>query len=119
MRTIARSTLVLSLLVLNACSTENTSSVTDTPSSNVISTVDESKDTHGELISIQSDNVSMAGYDAQSQTMTVVFDDGDAYWYQPVAQSTWTAFYLAQPHPWSQVGYPQLVQSGIPYGKMN
>jgi hypothetical protein len=80
---------------------------------------DLSKDTKGEFISIQSDNVSQAGYDAASQTMTVIFDSGKAYWYQPVDQAVWTAFYNAQPHPWSQVGYPALVESGIPYGKLN
>lgn len=42
---------------------------------------------NGEYISIQSDNVSMAGYDASSQRMTVVFDNGKAYWYQPVDQN--------------------------------
>ena len=114
-RFLARSLLLISLVAINACSIEN-------PAQSVAATVpsiDLSQDTKGELISIQSDTVSMAGYDASTQMMTVVFDDGDAYWYQPVNQSTWTAFYLAQPHPWSQVGYPQLVQSGIPYGKLN
>jgi len=80
---------------------------------------DLSLDTKGEYIRIQSENVSMAGYDASTQRMTVVFDNGKAYWYQPVDQSVWTAFYNAQPHPWSQVGYPQLVEAGIPYGRAN
>ena len=112
---LARSLMVICLVAINACSLEGPESSTATaaPSSDL------SQDTNGELISIQSDNVSMAGYDASTQVMTVVFDSGDAYWYQPVDQSTWTAFYLAQPHPWSQVGYPQLVQAGIPYGKLN
>ena len=78
-----------------------------------------SLDTKGEYIQIESDNVSMAGYDASTQRMTVVFDNGKAYWYQPVDQSIWTAFYNAQPNPWSQVGYPQLVEAGIPYGRAN
>lgn len=114
-RFLARSLMLISLVAINACSIENPeqSAAATAPS------VDLSQDTYGELVTIQSDNVSMAGYDASTQMMTVVFDDGDAYWYQPVDQSTWTAFYLAQPHPWSQVGYPQLVQSGIPYGKLN
>lgn len=78
-----------------------------------------SQDTKGEYIQIESDNVSLAGYDASTQRMTVVFHNGKAYWYQPVDQSIWTAFYNAQPHPWSQVGYPQLVEAGIPYGRTN
>jgi hypothetical protein len=114
-RMVARLSLVLSLVLINACSTEQPEQQ-PTQASNAI---DLSQDTNGELVSIQSDNVSMAGYDASTQMMTVVFDSGDAYWYQPVDQSTWTAFYLAQPHPWSQIGYPQLVQAGIPYGKLN
>jgi hypothetical protein len=107
--------MVVSLVAINACSIED-------PDQSVAATVpsiDISKDTNGELTSVQSDNVSMAGYDASSQTMTVMFDNGKAYWYQPVDQSVWTAFYNAQPHPWSQVGYPQLVEAGIPYGKLN
>ena len=114
-RFLARSLMLISLVAINACSIEN-------PEQSAAATaplIDLSQDTKGELISIQSDNVSMAGYDASTQMMTVLFDDGNASWYQPVDQSTWTAFYLAQPHPWSQVGYPQLVQSGVPYGKLN
>jgi hypothetical protein len=68
---------------------------------------------------IDSDNVSMASYDLASQTMIVVFDNGRRYWYRPVKPEVWTAFYNAQPHPWSQVGYPKLVTAGIPYGRIN
>ena len=107
------------LLLLSACSTESASESEQAVSTTQSSSVDESLDTKGEFISIQSDNVSMAGYDASTQRMTVVFDNGKAYWYQPVDQSVWIAFYNAQPHPWSQVGYPALVESGIPYGKLN
>ncbi len=107
------------LLLLSACSTESASESGQAISTTQSSSVDESLDTKGEFISIQSDNVSLAGYDASTQRMTVVFDNGKAYWYQPVDQSVWTAFYNAQPHPWSQVGYPALVESGIPYGKLN
>ena len=107
------------LLLLSACSTESASESGQAISTTQSSSVDESLDTKGEFISIQSDNVSLAGYDASTQRMTVVFDNGKAYWYQPVDQSVWTAFYNAQPHPWSQVGYPALVESGIPYGRLN
>ena len=107
------------LLLLSACSTESASESEQAVSTTQSSSVDESLDTKGEYISIQSDNVSMAGYDASTQRMTVVFDNGKAYWYEPVDQAVWTAFYKAQPHPWSQVGYPALVESGIPYGKLN
>jgi hypothetical protein len=107
------------LLLLSACSAESASDSEQAISTTQSSSVDESQDNKGEFISIQSDNVSLAGYDASTQRMTVVFDNGKAYWYQPVDQSVWTAFYNAQPHPWSQVGYPALVESGIPYGKLN
>jgi len=100
-------TLGISLcLFLGACGADSTSESGQAVTSTQSISVDESLDTKGEYIAIQSDNVSMAGYDASIQRMTVVFDNGKAYWYQPVNQSVWTAFYNAQPHPWSQVGYP-------------
>lgn len=107
------------LLLLAACSAESVYESEQGTYSPQSSSVDESIDTKGQYIFIQSDNVSMAGYDASTQRMTVVFNNGKAYWYQPVDQSVWTAFYNAQPHPWSQVGYPVLVEGGIPYGKLN
>ena len=119
-RNIATIVLMFSMAIgVSSCSVESssTSSIAETSGSSQES--DLSKDTQGEFIQIQSDNVSMAGYDASTQTMTVMFDNGKSYWYQPVDQSVWTAFYNAQPHPWSQVGYPELVESGIPYGRLN
>ena len=104
---------------LSSCSSDSDSGSTQIEASPFVQKQDLSKDTVGQLISIQSGNVSMAGYDASKQRMTVVFDNGNAYWYQPVDQSVWTSFYNAQPHPWSQVGYSSLVESGIPYGKLN
>jgi hypothetical protein len=74
--------------------------------------------TAGELIPIQSDNVDAAGYDAASATMYVQFDSGDLYQYAPVASDVWLRFIAAQPHPWSAVGYPELVESGVPYRKV-
>lgn len=74
--------------------------------------------TNGQLISIQSDNVRAAGYDEASQVMTVQFDNGALYEYYGVPADLWTSFVAAQPHPWSQVGYPRLVQGGIPYKRI-
>jgi hypothetical protein len=74
--------------------------------------------TNGQLIPIQSDNVRAAGYDAASMVMTVQFDNNSLYEYYGVPADLWTAFVAAQPHPWSQVGYPRLVQGGVPYKKI-
>ena len=74
--------------------------------------------TNGELISIQSDNVRAAGYEETSMVMTVQFDNGALYEYYGVPAELWTSFVNAQPHPWSQVGYPLLVQGGIPYKRI-
>lgn len=74
--------------------------------------------TNGQLISIQSDNVRAAGYDETSMVMTVQFDNGALYEYYGVPADLWTSFVAAQPHPWSQVGYPRLVQGGIPYKRI-
>ena len=80
---------------------------------------DVSVDTKGQLIPISSDNVSMASYDLETRRMTVVFHNGKSYWYQPVEPEVWSRFYMAQPHPWSKVGYPELVLTGLPYGRLN
>ena len=74
--------------------------------------------TNGQLISIQSDNVRAAGYDEGSMVMTVQFDNGALYEYYGVPIELWTSFIAAQPHPWSAVGYPRLVQGGIPYKRI-
>ena len=74
--------------------------------------------TNGELIYIQSDNVNAAGYDEASKVMTVQFDSGALYEYYDVPAELWTSFVAAQPHPWSQVGYPRLVQGAIPYKRL-
>jgi hypothetical protein len=74
--------------------------------------------TNGELIYIQSDNVSAAGYDELSMVMTVQFDNGALYEYYGVPSDLWTSFVAAQPHPWSQVGYPRLVQDAVPYKRI-
>jgi hypothetical protein len=74
--------------------------------------------TGGQLIAIQSDNVSAAGYDDATRTMLVEFDDGSLYEYSPVPASVWIDFVAAQPHPWSRVGNPVLVQGGVLYRKV-
>jgi hypothetical protein len=74
--------------------------------------------TNGQLIPIQSDNVQAAGYDSDSMVMTVQFINGALYEYYGVTSDLWTSFVAAQPHPWSQVGYPRLVQGGIPYKRI-
>lgn len=74
--------------------------------------------TEGRLIPIQSDNVAAAGYDAASETMLVEFDEGSLYEYAPVPADVWEAFVAAQPHPWSAVGHPVLVEGGVPYRKV-
>ena len=74
--------------------------------------------TEGQLIPIQSDNVRAAGYDANSMTMTVQFNNGYTYEYYGIPAELWTSFVAAQPHPWSQVGSPRLVQAGVPYKRI-
>lgn len=74
--------------------------------------------TNGQLISIQSDNVRAAGYDAETMVMTVQFMNGAMYEYYSVPADLWESFIAAQPHPWSSVGYPRLVQSGVPYKRI-
>ena len=74
--------------------------------------------TNGLLIAIQSDNVQAAGYEATTLTMTVQFKNGFTYEYYGVPLEVWDSFVSAQPHPWSQVGYPRLVQAGVPYKRI-
>jgi hypothetical protein len=73
----------------------------------------------GQLISIQSDNVRAAGYDASSMIMTVQFNNGYTYEYYGISLQLWETFLAAQPNPWSLVGYPQLVQAGVPYKRIS
>ena len=105
----------LAFLSLSGCSGQG--AAPDTTSSSEI-VVPQQIGTNGQLISIQSDNVSAAGYDEASMVMTVQFDNGALYEYYGVSTDIWTSFVAAQPHPWSQVGYPRLVQGGIPYKRI-
>lgn len=74
--------------------------------------------TNGQLIFIQSNNVQAAGYDASALIMTVQFNNGFTYEYYSVQPDLWTSFIAAQPNPWSQVGYPRLVQAMVPYKRI-
>ena len=71
------------------------------------------------LIAISSDNVSAAGYSESRSIMTVQFENGAMYEYYNVPLELWESFLAAQPHPWSQVGYPRLVGEGYPYQRIN
>lgn len=75
--------------------------------------------TNGQLISIQSDNVRAAGYDVSSMIMTVQFNNGYTYEYYGIPLELWNSFIAAQPNPWSLVGYPRLVQAGVPYKRIS
>jgi hypothetical protein len=77
-----------------------------------------SNSTQGALIAIDSNNVDAAGYDEDSMTMTVQFKNGYVYEYYGIPAELWNSFIAAQPHPWSQVGYPRLVQAGVPYKRI-
>lgn len=107
--------LILSIIFLSACSNESQSLLTERNSENSAST---SIDTNGVLIPIESTNVKSAGYDSDSKIMTVHFLSGSTYQYFEVPPTLWEEFLAAQPHPWSQVGYPQLVQGGYRYNKI-
>lgn len=78
-----------------------------------------SNESTGLLIPITSDNVAFAGYDSNRSVMTVTFHSGSTYEYYEVPVSLWERFIAAQPHPWSQVGYPELVQGGYGYQKIS
>jgi hypothetical protein len=74
--------------------------------------------TQRDLIPIDSDNLSMAGYDSKTRVMTVVFDNQYKYEYYDVPLGLWEDFLAPQPHPWSQVGYPRLVGEGFGYKRL-
>ena len=102
-------------LTLTSCSSSQESNLQNNSSlEQPLSTIG----THGQLISIQSDNVQAAGYDEASMVMSVQFDNGALYEYYGVSADLWTSFVAAQPHPWSQVGHPRLVNGGIPYKRI-
>jgi hypothetical protein len=105
--------LITSSLLLISCSTTG-----DVSESSNSTTSQSPIGTNGALIKIISDNVSAAGYEVNSMVMTVQFDSGALYEYYGVPADIWTSFLAAQPHPWSQVGYPRLVRGAIPYKRI-
>ena len=106
--------LILCLALSSCSSSEDSNSHTASSSEQPSAAIG----TNGQLISIQSDNVRAAGYDEASMVMTVQFDNGALYEYYGVPADLWTSFVAAQPHPWSQVGYPRLIQGGVPYKRV-
>ncbi len=116
-KSIKTSIFLTSVLILGLTGCGEQTLVTNSPSS-TDSAESQRVGTNGELIFIQSDNVRAAGYDESSMIMTVQFDNGALYEYYGVQAELWTSFVAAQPHPWSQVGYPRLVQGGIPYKRI-
>jgi hypothetical protein len=107
------------LLLVSACN-DSTKNISNDPNSQITYTNQPNEvGTSGQLIPIQSSNVSAAGYNDASAVMTVQFKSGALYEYYEVPPELWVSFVAAQPHPWSQVGYPQLVQGGYGYSRIN
>lgn len=109
--------LIVLTSILSGCSQNDLVSVTpkETKSTSQIENID----TYGKLIPIQSNNVSAAGYNSISQTLTIQFHEGAIYEYYGVSIDIWIEFLQAQPHPWSQVGKPLLVDAGVPYQRIS
>lgn len=106
-------TLSISLILTSCGTTEQALPEAET------NQITETDGTGGQLISIQSDNVRAAGYDANSMIMTVQFNNGYTYEYYGIPLELWNSFIAAQPNPWSLVGYPRLVQAGVPYKRIS
>ncbi len=105
---------LLSNLILASCTTaEQTFSEIKTNQKT------ETAGTGGKLVSIQSDNVRAAGYDANSKIMTVQFNNGYTYEYYGIPLELWDSFIAAQPNPWTEVGYPYLVKAGYAYRRIS
>ena len=105
--------LVLSVGLLSGCG--NSSEPASSPQVEAQTVVG----TNGQLVSIESDNVRAAGYNASTLIMTVQFNNGYTYEYYGVQPELWNSFIAAQPHPWSQVGNPRLVQGSVPYKRIS
>lgn len=110
--------LTFTLLAFSACGTSTASKVETPPNVSEQEEPVENVGTSGRLIFIESDNVNMAGYDAASKVLTIQFDSGALYEYYGIPAEFWVSFLAAQPHPWSQVGYPQLVLGEVPYRRI-
>ena len=105
--------LILSVGLLSGCG--NSSEPASSPQVEAQTVVG----TNGQLIAIESDNVRAAGYNASALIMTVQFNNGYTYEYYGVQPELWNSFIAAQPHPWSQVGHPRLVEGGVPYKRIS
>jgi KTSC domain len=105
--------LILSVGLLSGCG--NSSEPASSPQVEAQTVVG----TNGQLIAIESDNVRAAGYNALALIMTVQFNNGYTYEYYGVQPELWNSFIAAQPHPWSQVGHPRLVEGGVPYKRIS
>lgn len=101
------------ILILTSCGTTE-----EVVLESAINRTTETAGTGGQLISIQSDNVRAAGYDASSMTMTVKFKNGQTYDYYGIPLELWDSFVAAQPNPWGLVGYPRLVQAKVTYKRI-
>jgi lipoprotein NlpI len=108
--------LVALIVCLTGCS--SSSSQISGPDENTKISIQDSTSTNV-LIAINSDNVAAAGYSESRSVMTVQFENGARYEYYNVPLELWESFLAAQPHPWSQVGYPRLVGEGYPYQRIN
>jgi hypothetical protein len=106
--------LLLSLLVSSCGNLDVSSSYPDSAKETTVASIG----TKGKLITIQSSNVNAAGYDEVSMVMTVQFKNGALYEYYGVSSELWVSFVAAQPDPWSQIGYPRLVQAGLAYKRV-
>ncbi len=102
-------------LILSAC---GTSAPETSISSNEKLAAGSTIGTNGQLIPITSSNVLAAGFDAETFIMSVKFNNGAIYEYYDVPTTLWEEFVAAQPHPWSEVGYPRLVQGGFVYKRI-
>lgn len=109
--------LLLLTITMSGCFENNTNE--SIPNDLTSSNVSILSGTQGRLIPIQSDNVAYAGYDSISQIMSVQFKEGSIYEYYNVPIDIWNAFIEAQPHPWSTVGKPFLVDGGFAYRRVS
>ncbi len=105
----------LIILLITSCGNSLSDSTRD---QSIGSSLQSSVGTNGELIPIESNNVRAAGYDEESLVMSVQFNNGSIYEYYEVPTELWSSFFAAQPHPWSKVGYSQLVQGGYKYKRV-
>jgi hypothetical protein len=111
------SCLIILVFTLTGCSVENGEKISS-DSSIPTQMNQQQSGTDGVLVKINSDNVMAAGYDSIRKVMTVQFKNGSQYEYYEVEPELWASFLIAQPHPWSKVGYPRLVGEGYPYRRI-